>query len=98
MKQKTEVNHIFEREVILCGACGANDASHSVSVRVVKGLGYRPEPQQLYHVEYAVCGPCAREVVEVKLAAGLATADKKFTQTLSEAGKFPTPKRKKEIP
>ena len=60
----------FDKEVILCATCGENEATHQISIGVQKGIDYN-HSKQLYHVTYSVCGPCAREVVEVKLGAKL---------------------------
>lgn len=60
----------FNAEPILCGVCKENEATHSISIRVNKGLDYGSQ-RQLYHVEYSVCGDCARDAVEVKIGAQL---------------------------
>ena len=65
----------FDKDVLVCGACEENEATHKISITVNKGLEY-DRSKQLFHVDYSVCGPCAREVVEVKLGAKLAGARK----------------------
>lgn len=61
----------FDEEIILCGVCVEHPATHQISIRVQKGLDYQ-SAKQLFHVDYSVCGDCARECVEVKLGAKLA--------------------------
>lgn len=64
---------IFERERVECCTCTTEppaEATHEVSIVVSKGRDY-PRKQDIYRVTYAVCGNCARQVVEVKLDAQL---------------------------
>jgi hypothetical protein len=59
----------FDADVVACATCGENEATHEIR----KGYGYSVS-KTVYSVAYSVCGPCAREVVEVKLNANLSKA------------------------
>jgi hypothetical protein len=60
----------FDSDPVYCGTCGQNEATHEIWIKVRRGLDYNNQ-KPLYEVTYSVCGPCAREVVEVKLGAKL---------------------------
>jgi len=66
----------FDKDVLMCGTCGENEATHQITISARKGLEYDSR-KQLFHVDYSVCGPCARELVEVQLSAKLATTKKR---------------------
>ena len=66
----------FHAEPIVCGVCREKEATHSISIRVDKGIEYNSK-RQLYHVEYSVCGDCARDAVEVKIGAQLNLREKR---------------------
>lgn len=62
----------YEPDQVACGTCGQNPATHWVYLSVSKGIGYgSSDRRDLFNVSYAVCGPCAREMIEVKLGANL---------------------------
>ena len=61
---------LFEKEAVDCCVCRENEATHTVAIRVARGLDY-PKQAELYSVNYSVCGTCAQDVVEVKLNAQL---------------------------
>lgn len=76
MAKPTKQDIMFVRDPITCGCCGSDEATHQISIRVNKGLDY-PKQQQLYLVEYAVCGACAKNAVVVQLGAQLNVRDKR---------------------
>ena len=67
-----EINHdaFAPPEPLPCGTCETGEATHQVAIQVQKGLDYNSR-KQLYTVTYAICGECAKDVVEVKLGARL---------------------------
>lgn len=69
-------NGPFDKDVLVCGVCEENEATHRISISVNKGLDYNHQ-KLLFHIDYSVCGPCARDLVEVKLSAKLAGARKR---------------------
>jgi hypothetical protein len=71
--EKEAKNGPFDADVVACATCGENDATHEIAISVRKGHDYSAS-RQVYSVTYSVCGPCAREVVEVKLSANLSKA------------------------
>lgn len=62
----------FETDKVLCCTCEQNEATHVVYLSVSKSRSaYATDRRDLYSVSYVICGPCAREAVEVKLGATL---------------------------
>jgi len=65
-------NGPFDADVSLCMTCGNEEATHEISIQCHKGLlSDYSKRKPVFYVNYSVCGPCARQVVEVKLAADL---------------------------
>lgn len=75
MKKPSETaNGPFDPIVVLCMTCAKEQASHEIHITCSKGLIYDSSRKPVFSVTYSVCGPCARQVVEVKLAADLRVA------------------------
>lgn len=75
MKKPSETaNGPFDPIVVLCMTCGKEQATHEIAIQCRKGLIYDSSSKPVFSVTYSVCGPCARQVVEVKLAADLRAA------------------------
>jgi hypothetical protein len=71
MKSKESANGPFDGDVVLCTQCAKEQATHEISIQCHKGSVDFINRKQVFFVSYSVCGPCARQVVEVKLATEL---------------------------
>jgi hypothetical protein len=72
MKKPSETaNGPFDDNVSLCMTCAKEQATHEIHISCTKGLIWDTSKKSVFSINYSVCGGCARQVVEVKLAADL---------------------------
>jgi hypothetical protein len=75
MKKLSEnANGPFDDNVSLCMTCAKEQATHEIHISCTKGLIWDTGKKPVFTVNYSVCGGCARQIVEVKLAADLRVA------------------------
>jgi hypothetical protein len=75
MKKPSETaNGPFDDNVSLCMTCAKEQATHEIHISCTKGLIWDTSKKSVFSINYSVCGPCARQIVEVKLAADLRVA------------------------